>query len=151
MVSKTTVDNFLKAESIAVYGVSRTGKKFGNFAYRDLRKKGFKVYPIHPEADEVEGDRCFRQIKDIGEEVGAALIVLPASQTESVLPELASAGVRTVWIQQGAGSEKAIQICETNGLDAVHGECILMYAKPSGFHKVHRWLWKVLGKLPSDK
>ena len=33
---------------------------------------------------------------------------------------------------------------------AFHEECILMFAEPAGFlHQVHRWIWKVMGKLPS--
>jgi hypothetical protein len=30
----------------------------------------------------------------------------------------------------------------------VHGECILMFAQPSSFHRLHRWVWGLLGKLP---
>jgi hypothetical protein len=32
---------------------------------------------------------------------------------------------------------------------AVHGECILMFAEPAAFfHRAHRWIWRMLGKLP---
>jgi predicted CoA-binding protein len=31
----------------------------------------------------------------------------------------------------------------------VAGECILMFAKPTGVHKAHRWVWGVLGRLPA--
>ena len=34
--------------------------------------------------------------------------------------------------------------------NAVHGECIMMFAQPTGVHRFHRWLWQVMGKLPKD-
>ena len=144
------IESFIQSKSIAVYGVSRTGKKFGNFAYRALRERGYHLYPIHPEVDQVEGDRCFREIGDIPDNVDAALIVLPAVQAEAVLSQIASAGVKNIWLQQGAESDAALRICKEEGLNVVHGQCILMFAEPSGFHKVHQWIWKLLGKIPKD-
>jgi len=32
----------------------------------------------------------------------------------------------------------------------IHGECILMFARPAGIHWFHRWLWGVLGRLPQE-
>jgi hypothetical protein len=34
-------------------------------------------------------------------------------------------------------------------VEVVHGQCILMFTEPVGsFHKFHRWIWKVLRKIP---
>lgn len=148
MATKISIDNFLKAESIAVYGVSRKGKKFGNFAYRELKKKGYTVYPVHPEASELEGDPSFKNLSEIGSNVDAAFVNLPPEQTTRVVQELTQAGIKNLWIQQGAESEEALEFCKSQGVDPVHGECILMYADPSGFHKLHRWIWQALGKVP---
>ncbi len=57
MTSRATVDDFLAQRSLAVVGVSRGGKKFGNMVYRELKAKGYRLFPIHPEAEELEGDR----------------------------------------------------------------------------------------------
>jgi len=35
------------------------------------------------------------------------------------------------------------------GMDVVSGECILMFARPAGFHKAHRWVSGLLGRLPA--
>jgi predicted CoA-binding protein len=52
-------------------------------------------------------------------------------------------------MQQGSESEKAINYCNENGIDVIHGECILMFAEPvESIHKFHKWLWKIFGKLP---
>ena len=74
---------------------------------------------------------------------------LKPAQTQQVVRDAAAAGIRRVWLQQGAESAAAIRFCEENGISTVHGECILMFAEPAAFyHRAHRWVWKLLGKLP---
>ena len=74
---------------------------------------------------------------------------MPPAQTEKVVRDAAAAGIRRAWMQQGSESESAIRLCEENGVSVVHGECILMFAEPAAFyHRGHRWMWGVLGKLP---
>jgi hypothetical protein len=52
-------------------------------------------------------------------------------------------------MQPGSESAAAIRSCEENNLQVVHGECILMFAEPAAFfHRAHRWIWRMLGKLP---
>jgi predicted CoA-binding protein len=96
-----------------------------------------------------EGQPCYPSLKALPEGVEAALIVVHAAQTEQVVKDAAEAGIRRVWMQQGAGSQQAIAYCKENGIEVVSGECILMFAEPvASFHGFHRWLWKLFGKLP---
>ena len=45
---------------VAVTGVSRSSKDHGaNVVYQRLRSRGYEVFAVNPNADEVEGDRCF--------------------------------------------------------------------------------------------
>jgi hypothetical protein len=52
-------------------------------------------------------------------------------------------------MQQGAESPVAIGYCEEHGIDVVHGECIMMFAAPTGIHRLHRWLRGFFGRLPA--
>ncbi len=148
MTSKVAVDDFIAQKSLAIAGVSRNPQKFGNIAYRELKAKGCKLYPIHPEADTLEGDPAYRDFSALPAQVGGVLIVVPPEKTLGVVQEAAKAGIRRVWMQQGAESPEAIRFCQENGIAEVHGECIMMYAGNSGFHNFHRLIWKVLGKAP---
>ena len=80
MSSKALIDAFLAEPALAVVGVSRSGKGFGNAAARELRRKGYRVYPVNPQADLVDGERCYRSLAGLPERVGAVLIVVPAGQ-----------------------------------------------------------------------
>ena len=53
---------FLAHKRIAVAGVSRTPQNTANAIYRKLRDEGYEVFAVNPNADEVEGDRCYATI-----------------------------------------------------------------------------------------
>jgi uncharacterized protein len=148
MTSKAAVQDFVSQKTLAIVGVSRSGTKFGNSAYRELKAKGYKVYAIHPEAETLEGDPAFKDFSALPEKVDGVVIVVKPAQTEKVVRDAAQAGIRRVWMQQGSESEAAVQYCKDNGLAEVHGECIMMYGVGTGMHGFHGKLWKWLGKAP---
>jgi uncharacterized protein len=148
MTSKAAVQDFVSQKTLAIVGVSRSGNKFGNAAYRELKAKGYKVYPIHPQAETLEGERAYKDFKALPEKVDGVVVVVPPAQTEQVVREAAAAGIKRVWMQQGAESAAAIQFCKENGVAEVHGECIMMYGVGTGLHGFHGKVWKFLGMAP---
>jgi predicted CoA-binding protein len=151
MVTKTAIDDFLGQESLALAGVSRSGRKIGNAVLKDLSAKGYHVLPIHPGAAEIGGVRCYPSLADLPTRVGGLVLVVPPTQTEALVKEAHETGIVRVWMQQGAESDAAIHYCEDHGINVVHGECIMMFAQPKGIHKFHRWLRGAFGKLPADE
>lgn len=147
--SRAAVDEFLAKPAIAIVGASRSGRKFGNLAMRELRARGYRVYPVHPVADTIDAVRCYASFAKLPEKVDALLVVVPPIAALEVIRDAAAAGVRSVWLQQGAESDEALKLCHELGLVVVERECILMFAQPKGFHKLHRWVWGALGKLPA--
>ncbi len=55
MISKASVDNFLRQEHIALAGYSRDTKKFGHVAYKTLKEKGYTLYPVNPSGGTAPG------------------------------------------------------------------------------------------------
>jgi predicted CoA-binding protein len=150
MNSKKNVEDFLAQKKIAVVGVSRKKSKFGNAIYKELKQKGYQVFPINPNLTFFEGDECHPSLLSLAGKVEAVVINVPPVQTEKVVKEAKQAGINKVWLQQGSQSDKAVKYCEENGIDCVSNECILMFAQPSAFiHRAHKWIWGVLGKLPA--
>jgi uncharacterized protein len=149
LTSRSAITDFLGQRSLAVVGVSRRGDKFGNTAYRQLKAKGYKLFPVHPEAEVLEGDRCARSLGALPAPVGGVLVIVPPQQSERVIQEAAEAGIKRVWLQPGAESPAAVQLAEAKGLSVISGQCILMYAEPTGFgHRLHRWIKGLFGGLP---
>jgi predicted CoA-binding protein len=150
MATRREIDEFLAQKTLAIVGVSRSGKKFGNTILKDLTKLGYRLLPVHPDAAEVDGVRAFPSLAALPEPVGGLIIVVPPDRAASVVKEAAAHGIGRVWLQQGAGSAEAIKFCQENGMSVVHGECVLMYPKPSTswIHGAHRWVWDLIGRTP---
>jgi hypothetical protein len=150
MTTKATIDGFLGSGALAVVGVSRSGTKFGNAVFQDLRDKGWTVYPVNPHADEIHGARCYHSVEELPEDVEGVVVVVPPDQSEAVVRQAAASGIRRVWLQQGAESEATLAACDELGLEAVSKECILMYAEPVGsLHRFHRFFKRVFGRMPA--
>jgi uncharacterized protein len=148
-VTKAAVQEFLAQKKLAVIGVSRDTRQIANTAYRLLKKRGYCVYPVNPNAEQVEGDRCFPNISSLPEKVDGAVVMLPPEKTMNVLSEITKAGIEHVWLQQQTESPEAIQFCKDQKIKVVYGECIVMFTEPLEFpHRMHRWMKKVTGTLP---
>ena len=149
MVSKKAIDDFYSSRKLAIVGVSRSGKKFGNSAMKELINRGYTVYPVNPNTDDVDGNKCYRNLINLPEKVEGAVVVVQPQESGKVVREAKAAGINNIWLQQGAQSEDAINYCNINGMNVVYGECILMFSEPvGGFHKFHRTINKIFRKLP---
>lgn len=149
MTSKSAVDDFISQHIFAIVGVSRSGNKFGNSTFRELSSHGYKLYPIHPEAETLEGVPAYKDFASLPEKVDGLIVIVPPEQTDKVVRDAARAGIKRIWMQQGAQSESAIRFCQDNAISEIHGECINMFAHDTtGFHRFHRSVLKIFGRLP---
>lgn len=149
MTTRSAVREFLAQKKLAIAGVSRSGKGFGNVVLKELRSKGYEMLPVHPEATETQDLTCVRSVADAAGAVGGLVLVTPPDATEHLVREAAAASIPRIWMQQGAESPAAVALCKESGIDVVHGECILMFAVPvRHVHRFHRWIQGLLGKLP---
>jgi hypothetical protein len=82
--------------------------------------------------------------------VHAVLVVVPPQQAIEVVRDAAAAGIRHVWLQQGAESPEAVRVGAELGLNVVSGECILMFARPTGIHRAHRWIRRLTYGLRAE-
>jgi acetyl coenzyme A synthetase (ADP forming)-like protein len=78
---------FFYPESIAIIGASRDQKKVGNRIVNNLltSKYGGKIYPVNPEAHEILGLKCYRDIGDIPSDIDLVLVAVPAEKVEASL------------------------------------------------------------------
>ncbi|MBC8376686.1 MAG: CoA-binding protein [FCB group bacterium] len=148
MTDQMTIESFLGERKLALAGVSRKASKFGNAVLKELSSKGYELLLVHPEAETINGVACHGSLAELPADVGGLINVVPPVQTEKLVQEAYSAGIKKIWMQQGSDSPVAIQYCKEHEMEVVHGECILMFAQPRGLHKFHHWLWGLFGKLP---
>ncbi len=158
MAGKTTMSaqirDFLAQKNIAVAGVSRSSEgRAANAIYNRLKNSTYQVYAVNPNAETVEGDPCYPNLKAIPIQVDGVVIVTKSMHTESIVRECSELGIPRVWMHrsfgQGSVSEVAVKHCEENGISVIAGGCPMMFCEPVDFaHKWIRWLSRISGGTP---
>jgi len=142
------IESFVNSRKIAVVGFSRSGKKFGNMAGKELVTRGYEIFPVHPEAREINGMTCHPNLKSLEGKVDALLVVIPPAKVPPVLEEAAQTGLKNIWLQQGSWSQEVQQTADRLGLQVVSKKCVLMYAPPvTSIHRFHRTIKSIFGGL----
>lgn len=105
---------------VAVIGASKDRRKFGNKAVRAFAAKGFRVFPIHPAASEIEGHKAYRTILDVpAEKLDRASLYLPPALGVQMLDEIARKGVTELWVNPGAESNELFEKAERLGINTI--------------------------------
>src|SRR5512133_3849563 len=149
------IADFLAQRRIAVAGVSRTGESVGNPIAKKLAEAGHEVFPVNPQAEEIDGMRCYHDLQSIPGGIEAVVIATHPRDTMDVVRECVELGVRRVWMHRafGAGScsDEAIAECRGAGINVIAGACPMMYVPPVDVgHRCFKWVMKVTGKLPTS-
>ncbi len=145
---------FLAQKRIAVTGVSRTAAGHGgNTVYRRLRERGYEVFAVNPNAEQVEGDRCFPDLAAIPGGVDAVVIATRPEAAEATARECAELGIHHVWMHrafgQGSVCDEATAYGRENGMTVIDGGCPLMFEPVSDVaHRIMRPLLTLTGKVP---
>ena len=151
---KQAASEFLAKKRIAVTGVSRNGGNHGgNFVYQRLRERGYEVFAVNPNADCVEGDACYHDLKSIPGGVQAVVIGTRPQIAEETMRECEELGIKQVWMHRsfGAGSvsDKATEYGRAHGITVIDGGCPLMFEPTSDpGHRVMRTVGTLTGKVP---
>jgi predicted CoA-binding protein len=143
-----SIQDFMQLKRIAVAGVSRGGKKFGNTIYSDLKAKGYQVYVVHPEMKEYDGQPCYPNPAALKDKVDGLVICTPPAQNARLIAEANQAGIRRLWLQMGADTPALVQQAKDLGMSVTAGKCILLYAEPvTSIHSWHKFFAKLFGAL----
>jgi uncharacterized protein len=153
---KDAAAEFLAQKRIAVTGVSRTpGKHGSNVVYKRLRERGYEVFAVNPNADEVEGDRAYHDLRSIPGGVDAVVIGTKPERAEATMRECAELGIEHAWMHRGPGagsvSKAATTYGRAHGISVIDGGCPCMFGPTAdGGHKAMRVLFTLAGNVPRE-
>ena len=145
---------FLASRRVAVTGVSRTPQTHGaNNVYRRLRERGYQVFAVNPNTDQVEGDRCYQDLKSIPGGVEAVVIGTRPGIAGDTIRECAELGITRVWMHRGPGagsvSAAATSYGRAHAITVIDGGCPLMFAPTADLgHKIMRLVYT--GHVPKQ-
>ena len=147
------IAQFLRGKRFAVAGVPRQAGQVANAVYRKLRDSGFEVFPVNSKAPEVEGTRCYPDLRSIPATVDGVVIATHPSVSVELILQCGERGVGQVWFHrsfgQGSVSNEAVQECKIRGIKCIVGGCPLMYCEPIDLgHRCMRWWLRLQGRTP---
>ena len=151
---KEAASEFLAHKRVAVTGVSRTPKTHGSSnVYRRLRERGYDVFAVNPNAQEVEGDRTYPDLKSIPGGVDAVVIGTRPEIAERTMHECASSPASSTSGCRGPGagsvSAAGTDYSRRHGITVIDGGCPLMFGTTADFgHKVMRFVYA--GRVPKQ-
>ena len=151
---KDAATRFLSKKRIAVTGVSRNPSGHGsNTVYARLKERGYEVFPVNPNTDELDGDRCYADVSSIPGGVEAVVIATRPDRAEATMRECAELGIAHVWMHRAFGmgsvAPEATEYGRQHGIEVIDGGCPLMFDPAAdGAHKIMRTVLTWTGKVP---
>ena len=145
---------FLGHSRVAVTGVSRKPENHGaNVVYQRLRDRGYEVFAVNPNAEEVEGDPCYPDLGSIPDGVEAVVIGTAPERAMGTVVECAELGIGHVWMHRGPGKGSvdpaAAEFGRNSGIAVIEGGCPCMFGPTADAgHKIMRPLLKLTGSVP---
>lgn len=103
-----------------------------------LKANGYRIIPINPFADEILGEKCYKSLLDIPEEVQRAIEVVdifrPSQDVPSIVEQVIQLKQRhgkphVVWMQLGIINDEAAKLAEKAGLEVIMDRCMMIEHK----------------------
>ena len=134
-MSRTAPEILERTTTIAVVGASRDPNKAGGSVPVGLQRRGFRIIPINPFADELFGERAYRSLSEVPEQIDLVDVFRPAADAPEIARQAVAAGAKALWLQLDIRSDEARRIAESAGLDYVENECT---AVVSSLHRIRK-------------
>src|SRR5262249_6776281 len=127
-MGRTSREILESARTIAVVGASRDPSKAGGSVPAGLQRRGFRIIPVNPYAEELFGEKVYRSLLDVPEKVDLVDVFRPAEDTPAIAREAAAIGAKALWLQLDIRSDAARRIAEEAGMEYVEDECTAVVA-----------------------
>jgi predicted CoA-binding protein len=153
---KDAATDFLDHKRVAVTGVSRHPANHGsNVVYKRLRDRGYEVFAVNPNADEIEGDPCYHDLASVPDGVDWVVIGTKPESAEATMHECVELGIDRVWMHRAFGdgsvSASATGFGREHGVTVIDGGCPCMFGATSDpGHKLMRTALRFTRNVPSQ-
>ena len=115
--------------TVAVVGATDNPSKYGSIIYRDLKRKGYTVFPVNPNRSTVDGDRSYNHLQDLAQKPSIVNIVVPPDVTLEILDQCLELGLMNVWLQPGAESPQTLGFLQQHNFNYLANACIMVESR----------------------
>lgn len=124
-------------DTITVVGASADPAKAAHRVPAFMTARGWRIVPVNPKADELFGEKVYRSLADIPEQVGLVDVFRPSAAAPDIARQAVAAGATALWLQLGIASAEAREIAESAGLLYVEDRCLLIEQRRLGVSAPH--------------
>lgn len=118
-------EGMLKKKVWAVVGANDDPEKYGNMIFKKLISRGYKVFPVNPRHESVEGYPCYKDLSSLPEKPEVIDMVVSPKRGKAILEEAAKMGIENIWFQPGTYDDELLEFAAAKGLTAVQS-CVLV-------------------------
>lgn len=123
---QSRITEFLDGQPHAVVGASTDRSKYGNKVLRCYMQHQRPVFPVNPNASEIEGLIAYPNLAALPEKVHGVSIITPPVITEKIVEQAGDLGIKHLWMQPGAESDRAITRAQELGISVIAGDACLL-------------------------
>ena len=109
----------------AVIGANQNPAKYGNMIYKKLKKIGYEVYPVNPIYDDIDGDKCYKDLTSLPVNPDVIDMVVTPKRSKKIVVEAKKLGINYIWLQPGTYDDELMEMIDELGLTAVQA-CVLV-------------------------
>ncbi|MGH8599908.1 MAG: CoA-binding protein [Burkholderiales bacterium] len=113
-----------QVRNIAVIGLSPDPSRDSHWIAKGLKKEGYHVIPVNPEAGEILGEKTYARLADVPEPIDLVNVFRRAQYVDGIVDDCLSLGLEAIWIQSGIVNEAATLRALAGGMTVVMDRCI---------------------------
>jgi hypothetical protein len=115
--------------TVAIVGATDNPAKYGYVIYRDLKRKGFSIFPVNHNRGTVDQDTAFKTLAEIPGAPTVVNIVVPPEETLLILQQCLELGLMNVWLQPGTESEANLTFLQEHSFNYLANACIMVQSR----------------------
>lgn len=128
-MEKEELQQFINLDFVyAIVGATQTQEKYGYKVFTDLKTKGYKVIPVNPNYNEIDGEVCYPDLISLPDRPDVVVLIVGEKNAENTVRSCVDLNLDKIWFQPGSEYEPAVEIVKEAGFDYIVNECIMKEA-----------------------
>ncbi|HIP02289.1 MAG TPA: CoA-binding protein [Campylobacterales bacterium] len=118
---------FKSVKTIAIPGLSPKEDKDSHRVAKYLQEQGYKIIPIYPKEETILGEKVYRSLADVTEQVDMVDMFRKAAVADEIVDVIAKRDdIKVLWLQKGIVNNGAAKRAKDLGLKVVQNRCTMV-------------------------
>lgn len=123
--SRDRIKELLQSSTnVAIVGLSDKPDRISYMIAEAMQKKGYRIIPVNPNAQNILGETCYASLTGIPEPVDIVNVFRRSETVVPVAEEAVKIKAKVFWLQQDIINEEAAEIAKAGGLEVIMDRCI---------------------------